>query len=310
MSGAIKRVLVTGASGFIGYQCLGPLLARGYEVHALRSRSNPVAYPGVQWHAADLFDAAALNAVLGKINATHLLHLAWYVAPGSYVNHVDNLAWVQRSADLIRAFKEHGGQRAVLAGTCYEYDWRFGYCSEDVTPIAPDTFYGTCKHALHDLTRGFGAISGLSVAWGRIFFLYGPREHPQRLVSSVIRSLLLGQPAPCSHGLQVRDYMSVEDLGDAFGALVDSDVTGACNVASGQATTLKAIITRIGELLRRPDLIKLGAYRARANDVPLVVADTRKLNAQVGWQPKLDLDDGLQRAIAWWQHNLNSGDGG
>lgn len=300
----MKRVLVTGASGFIGHFTLAPLVARGYEVHALRTRAGALMPPKVTWHDCDLFDDAALSHVMESVKPTHLLHLAWYVKPGGYENHEDNAVWVSRSLELVRHFRRNGGQRVVTAGTSYEYDWSYGYCSEDVTPIGPTTFYGTCKHALNEMISGYCAQTGMTSAWGRVFFLYGPREYPQRLVSSVIRALLEGKDAPCSHGLQVRDYMSVEDIADAFVALLDSNVDGNCNIASGEPVTLKTVVTRIGELMQRPDLIKLGVYPPRPNDVPLVVADTRKLNTAVGWKPRFSLDEGLRRTIDWWGENM------
>src|SRR5207245_614301 len=83
-----------------------------------------------------------------------------------------------------------------------------------------------CKLALASLLEAYAGQTGLSQAWARIFFLYGPREHPKRLVSSVIRSLLRGERARCSHGQQIRDYLHVEDAAGALVALLESEVTG------------------------------------------------------------------------------------
>lgn len=298
-----KRVLVTGASGFIGYHTLAPLFARGYEVHALQSRSTPLQFEGVHWHAADMFNAESLRRVLEDVKPTHLLHLAWYVVPGKVINFLGNALWVQHSLDLIRAFHEAGGKRVTVCGSCYEYDWRYGYCSESLTPTQPDTYYGVCKNSLHELTRWYGKLTGMTCGWGRVFFLYGPREHPDRLVSSVIRNLLADRPAPCSHGEQIRDYMSVDDVAEGMVALLDSDLNGPCNIASGQAISLKTIVTQIGEILGKPELIKLGVIPARANDAPMVVADIATMTQQLGWRPRQSLDEGLRRAVEWWREN-------
>jgi len=295
-----KRVLVTGASGFIGYHCLAPLLARGYEVHALQSRTSPVEHDGVRWHAADLSDLESTRRVMEEVRATDLLHLAWYVEPGKVIDHLDNAAWVQRTLDLLRLFHASGGKRLAVCGSCYEYDWRYGYCSETLTPTEPDTFYGVCKNSLQQMVRWYCKLTGLSSAWGRVFFLYGPREHPDRLVSSVIRNLLADRPAPCSHGEQIRDYMSVLDVADGMVALLDSDFEGPCNIACGRPTAIKAIVSRIGELMGKPDLIRLGALPARANDAPMVVADITTMTHRLGWKPRLGLDEGLRATIGWW----------
>ena len=192
-------------------------------------------------------------------------------------------------------------ERLTLCGSGYEYDWSYGYCSEKLTPAVPNTVYGSCKQALHLLTKAFATQAGLSAAWGRVFFLYGPAEHPNRLVSSVILSVLKGEPAKCSHGRQIRDYLHVQDVADGMVSLLDSAVEGAVNVSSGQATTLREIVLTTGRLLKRPDLIQLGAIPARANDTALVVGENTRLTAEVGWQQQFDLEAGLRQTIAWWQ---------
>jgi nucleoside-diphosphate-sugar epimerase len=82
---------------------------------------------------------------------------------------------------------------------------------------------------------------GRSSAWGRIFFLYGPHEHPDRLVASVIRSILAGQPARTSHGRQIRDYLYADDVADAFVAVLDrgaQGVSGPYDIGTGVGTTI------------------------------------------------------------------------
>jgi nucleoside-diphosphate-sugar epimerase len=304
----LKRILLTGASGFIGRHCTASLRSRGYEVHAVTSASPPEAPEGVRWHRVDLLDPAQIGAVVGAVEPTHLLHLAWYVAPGSFISSPANLAWVQASLELLRQFSEHGGQRVVMAGSGYEYDWTAEQpCTEAHTPTIPNTFYGVCKQALCELVTAYSGVAGISSAWGRIFFLYGPHEHPDRLVSSIIRSLLRGEPARCSHGRQIRDYLYVGDVASALVALLDSEVQGPVNIASGRPIALKDLATTIGERLRRPELIALGAIPARANDAPVVVADTTRLNLEVGWQPSYDLEAGLGETIRWWAEQLTTG---
>jgi nucleoside-diphosphate-sugar epimerase len=298
-----RRVLVTGASGFIGMHTLAPLLARGYEVHAVYSRRRGDT-SDVRWIQADLLDPTAIAATLATVKPDSLLHLAWYVEPGKMINDASNLNWVQSSLELVRRFREHGGQRCVIVGSCYEYDWRFGYCSETLTPRVPNTFYGAAKNGLHDTFSAYCNATGLSGAWGRVFFLYGPHENPRRLVSSVVCSLLKGEQAPSSHGEQIRDYLHAQDVADGLVALLASERVGAYNIASGRAVTLRAIIERIGALTGRPELLRIGAIPARANDMPLVVADVTQATRDLGWTARISLDDGLQSTVEWWRQQL------
>ena len=296
----MKRVFVTGATGCIGQHVLPRLRERGWEIGAVSSR--PVAAgSGVTWYRSDLVTSDA-GGLLADFKPTHLLHLAWYTAPGRWAFSADNLTWVDASMRLLRSFAACGGRRVVTAGSCQEYDWKYGYCSEERTPSQPQTTYGVCKHALQLLSSEFASRTELSSAWGRVFFLYGPHEHPDRLVSSVIRSLLADQPALCSHGNQVRDYLYVQDVADAFVELLESDVSGPINIASGQAITIRAIVERAAELLDRRSLLQLGAIPEAPTDTPLVVADmTRARRDLPQWQPRVGLDEGLTASIRWWR---------
>ncbi len=298
----IKRVLVTGATGFIGRQSLAPLLARGFEVHAVTS--HPLVRPSGNWHQADLLQAPQVAALLETVRPTHLLHFAWYAKHGEFWTSAENLRWVQASLDLLRQFQRHGGERVVMAGTCAEYDWGHGTCVEATTPIVPISLYGTAKQALSLILASFAATTGLSAAWGRIFLVYGPFEHPDRLVAAVCRALLKGEPALCSHGEQVRDLLFATDAADAFAALLDSPVSGTVNVASGQPMALDVVVRAIADLLGRPDLLRFGALATAPDDPPRLVADTARLNQELGWYPQTGLTQGLQETIAWWRKGL------
>ena len=299
----MKRVLVTGAAGFIGRHALGPLVTRGFEVHAV-SRSPRPRQDGVTWHRADLLDGASPAQLIEAVRPSHLLHLAWTTEPSAYWRSPANLDWLAASLALVRAFSDAGGERVVGAGTCAEYDWRrlgAAPCPERNTPCAPHTLYGQAKHAMHRVLAAYAAETGLSHAWGRIFLLYGPDEPPARLVPATVRALLAGEPARCTHGRQVRDLMDARDAGAAFATLLDSAAEGPVNVASGEGVSVAEVATRLGNLLGRPDLVELGALEARPDDPPYLVADVTRLTTEVGFRPAHDLDAGLADAVAWWR---------
>jgi len=302
----MKRVLLTGASGFVGRHCLPALLARGYEVHALSSKAGVSVAPHTEphWHQADLLDAAQVSRLLEQVQPKHLLHCAWYAVPGKYWTSPENFRWLEASLHLFKTFAATGGKRAVGVGTCAEYDWRDGHCSEHVTPLAPTTVYGVCKHALQLMLDTLAKQTGLSTAWGRLFFLYGPHEYEERLVASIIRSILQEQPALCSHGEQIRDFLYVQDAADALVALLDSEVTGAVNIASGVPLRLLELIMEIAAQLERPDLIQLGARPVALSEPPLLVADVGRLRNEVGWTPQHELTQGLIETIKWWKSQL------
>lgn len=298
----MKRVLVTGLSGFIGRHTIPFLLEKGFEVHGIIPESEPKpTAQNVFWHTADLLDSKQIAKLFEKLKPSHLLHFAWVTAHGAYWTSPENLRWLQNSLELVHSFKTSGGKRIVVAGSCAEYDWQYRYCIENLTPLNPATLYGAAKNSLHDILMAYSHQEYLSTAWGRVFFLYGPYENQSRLVPSVVNALLNHQPAPCTHGNQIRDFLYVEDIASAFVALLDSDLTDAVNIASGKPVVLKEIIYRIAEKIGRPDLIQLGALSASKSEPPFLLADVQRLKRDLGWVPHYDLDTGLDKTIEWWK---------
>jgi nucleoside-diphosphate-sugar epimerase len=300
----MARILLTGANGFLGRHCVHRLARRGHEVHAVSSKAldaNQRSAPQVRWHRADLLDAAQTATLLSRVKPTHLLHLAWYTVPGKYWTATENFSWVEASFSLLQSFAEHGGKRVVMAGTCAEYDWTGGLCSELTTPLTPTTVYGACKHALQLRLDAFALQTGLSAAWGRIFFLYGPHENPKRFVASIICSLLENQTPSCAAPSQRRDFLFIEDAAAAFVALLESDVRGPVNIASGHAVELRQVISEIEDKLQRSHVIDLDVKRRTPDDPPLLVGDVNRLQKEVDWIPHFDLAQGLSLTIDWWK---------
>ncbi len=343
----MSRVLVTGAGGFIGRHALPGLAAAGHEVHAVTSRplrgAAPAAVAGlgddgavgsddltavsppedgdlapeVQWHSADLLAPGSAEALIATVRPSHLLHMAWYTEPGRFGTAAENLAWVGATLRLLRAFGEHGGRRAVAAGTCWEYVWeRDTHCVEDArpatgdragrapTPLDPATVYGAAKRAVHLVAERWAPQVGVELAWGRIFYAYGPHEHPDRLVSGVARALLRGEEARCTDGLQVRDYVYAPELGRAFAALLASEVTGPVNMASGEPVRVADVVSAIAAATGRPELVRLGALPQRAGDPERLTADVRRLREEVGFRPAVGLAEGAERTVQWWRRTL------
>jgi nucleoside-diphosphate-sugar epimerase len=314
---ARKRVLVSGAGGFIGRWSVPPLIAAGYDVHVVvthtAGREIPAQLRGAEVHCADLLRAEAVESLMGTVKPSHLLHFAWIATPRVYWTSPENMRWLAASKGILECFQAHGGIRAVMAGSCAEYDWsRVGVCDERASPLADDggapvILYAQCKLAMQRALAHVGAAHGTSTAWGRIFFQYGPGEHPDRLVASVIADLLSGREALCSHGRQVRSFLHVADVGSAFAALLESNVEGAVNIGSAERMTIAALIDEIALQVGRPELVRLGARSVSPSEPALLVPEIERLRNEVGWHPHFNLHDGIADTIAWWRETLPSG---
>lgn len=232
------------------------------------------------------------------------MHLAWAPNRGVYRSPA-NARWAEAGRALFSTFVECGGRRAVAAGSSAEYDWSDGLCKENSTPLAGGGAYGEAKRALGRAFQGLfpGGEVGPSGAWARIFFLYGPHEPEGRLVPAVVRSLLEGGPVRCSEGSQVRDYLYVDDAADALVRLLDSDLGGAINVASGRGVAVRKIVLGLAERLGGVERIEWG----EPDRDPRVVADVTRLESELGWTGSTSLDVGLDRSIAWWRERMAAG---
>lgn len=297
----MKKVIVTGAAGFIGRQTLQPLLERGYEVHAVDLADLSREFNEVHWHRLDLGDRAAVTALLAEIKADSLLHFAWFTRHGEYWNSAENFRSHENSTALLQAFIAGGGRRVVAAGTCAEYSWNNEICAETSSPTEPATVYGKCKLAFMKELENLAQEHDLSWAWGRLFFLFGPYENEKRFVASLIKALLAGKQAPCSHGRQIRDFLATTEAGSAFASLLASDVQGAVNIASGQPTSLKEIALLLENFCKAPGKVGFGAIAANANEPAAITAATARLNREVGWHPAQSLEARLQQTVEWWR---------
>jgi nucleoside-diphosphate-sugar epimerase len=290
----MRRALVTGASGFVGRTAVAALRARGFEVHAVARRAEP-SIEADAWHEADLLDSASLAPLVSASRASHLLLLAWTTEHGAFWSDPANLDWSRATLELVEAFADAGGERSVLGGSCAQYDWEelgSGGADENESPRRAATLYGEAKE---DTARALEA-GGLSHATALLFFPYGPYDSAERLVPSLTRDLLAGQEATVKTGAEVRDFVHVEDCGAALAALLDSGVTGAVNVGTGQPSTIAEVARTVARIVGHEDLLRVDPPTAAASTV---VASVRRLTQEVGFVPRYDLESGLRQTVQW-----------
>jgi nucleoside-diphosphate-sugar epimerase len=304
-----RRILLTGASGFLGRHVASRLLNAGHEVHVLGRHPWPcqTLSDRMVFHEVDLLNARASEwAGFSDIGADSLLHAAWCAQPGVYWTSAENLSWVIASLQLVRTFLAGGGRRVVVVGSCAEYDWAYPRLEEGVTPLAPSTLYGVCKASLHRILDAAATQLDFSFAWGHLFYPYGPHEKPGRLLSDVISRLLAGLPAPCTEGHQIRDFIHIEDAAGALCQLLTTDVRGAVNIASGDARSVREIVQIAAAVADRPDLIRLGAIPTRPGDPTCLAAVVDRLRTEVGYEPRYDPESGIRAAVGWWRASMKA----
>jgi len=292
---------VTGGGGFIGRHCMKKLVESGHEVFSVY-RSTPLDMSGVEFLKGDLLEPHSSEEIIERVQPSHLLHLAWTTSHGSYWTDPQNFDWVNASISLVEKFYEFGGKRAVIAGTCAEYDWAYNYCDEYLTPTNPATLYGQSKLELQTRLNIISEKINLSTVFGRIFSLYGPYEDPRRLVPNIITKLMNGQEVVCENPNLIRDYLHVEDVASAFIALLECELSGAVNIGSGQGMSLGDIVLKIEEKFNGNGCLRRIEKQLMQDNHQELIANPSRLMS-VGWRPKYSLDDGLDHTINWWKTN-------
>jgi len=265
----MTRVLVTGASGFIGSAVVRRLTADGHEIVAPSSRE------------LDLLTASReqLAGFVDGSGFTHCIHAAWYTDHADYLTHEVNRDWLAASLRLARAYE---GLRFIGLGTCLE---------RHLALAGPPTLYEQCKH---DLSLEL-LDSGIDHAWARVFFVYGPGDRPGRLIPSMIERFALGEPAGPTYGGLRRDYIHVDDLAGQIVRIALSDVRGPLDIGTGDAPTLSEIFAAGAAAFGQPELAQSNAETG--GQPPLIQADLARFRASVGEPQARSIADGLQDLI-------------
>ncbi len=282
------RILVTGASGFVGRAVVRQLRERDASVVAIPHRwSGP----------SELAQAAGE----GPIDAC--VHLGWYAgAPDYLVNVRENRRSLDDSLDLVELLSDRGCARLVVAGTSAEYRFSTGVLVES-SEIAPWSVYGAAKAALHQLLSSSLRPPTMSVAWGRIFNITGPGEAPSRLLPHVAHEVLAGRQVALSDGEQFRDFLHVNDVASGLIAAMDAGHDGPVNICSSVGVPLRDVLTALAERLGDPSLLRFGKRPRGTYDADSVVGANATLRG-LGWSLAFDLAATLDSVAAYWSKRL------
>ena len=270
-----RRVLLTGATGFVGRQVLRALGTAGVEVRAVvrAGKRLPDVGPVRVEHVMttpDLFaesDAWWTSACDG---VDTVIHSAWYAEPGKYLQSPLNMACLRGTLTMAVGAASAGVRRFVGVGSCTEYDSSAGDLSVH-TPLRPASPYAAAKVAAFRGLEHWLPLRGVEFAWCRLFYHFGEGEDTRRLAAHLHERLAAGQPAELTSGTQTRDFLDVREAGRMIVDVALGTVTGPVNVCSGVPVTVRQFAERIADEYGRRDLLHFGARPDNVYDPPRIV---------------------------------------
>lgn len=257
------KIVVTGATGFVGRHVVAALLARGHAVTAV-ARNPPdrgVApwIDEVNFVACDVHDNDIEHpALLGVPDA--LVHLAWPGLP----NYKD-LFHIERNlpADyrFVKRMVGAGTQHVLMTGTCFEYGMQSGALSEDDPPL-PTNAYGIAKNSLRVFLQTLQRQHPFVLQWARLFYLYGPGQNAGSVLAQLDRAIDAGEPSfDMSGGEQLRDYLPVQEASGYLAALIERpEITGVINCCSGQPVSIRRLVEQRIEQRGAEIALNLGRF--------------------------------------------------
>ncbi|MBI5480791.1 MAG: GDP-mannose 4,6-dehydratase [Deltaproteobacteria bacterium] len=313
------RVLLTGAAGFIGSHLAARLLRRGHEVvafdnfdpfydPAIKERNVAAlgAHAGFTLQRGDIRDAALVADLLGRSPGfDSVVHLAALAGVRPSIAQPLRYASVNVTGTLtlLEACREHGLRRFVFASSSSVYGAHSPVPFREADPaVRPASPYAATKRAGELLCSSYTDLFGMDTCALRFFTVYGPRQRPEMAIHKFTRLIAAARPVPFfGDGRSARDYTFVDDIIDGVTAAVERQPAGhtVYNLGGSRTTTLARLVELIARELGKPPI--LDRQPDQPGDVPITYADVTKAGRDLGYAPKVPIEEGIARFVEWFR---------
>lgn len=305
-----KTIFLTGATGFIGSHLLKRLIKEGCNVH-ISFRKNSSLWRIEDFkekfvhHTIDLTDFEAVKSMIQQIKPDVIFHLAAYGVDYRQQDiHQTIDVNINASVNLFEAFFLNNGNRFIHTGSCFEYGQKKILISEGDF-LDPTSVYGASKaSSVHLLSSIAKDMQSRELVILRPFGVFGEYESLHRFVPQVIDKLKCEHIVQMTFGEQIRDYIYIDDLIDAYilAAVVPMEnKVEIINIGSGKGISMKDFASMISQQLGTSnDLLQFGALPYRPDEMMYLVASIDKAKSMLEWEPKVSIEKGLEYTIKWY----------
>ena len=321
MTLADKRVLVTGADGFIGSHLVERLLAQGCRVRAFVYYNSfgtwgwldtlaPEIRESLDVFAGDIRDPNGVRKALDGVDVVfHLAALIGipfsYHSPDSYVD-----TNIKGTLNVLQAALSQGCERVVVTSTSEVYGTARYVPIDEKHPLQGQSPYSATKIASDMLAESFHRSFGLPVTTVRPFNTYGPRQSTRAIIPTIITQLLKGRDTVrMGNGAAIRDFNFVSDTVDGFLQLAESEraVGEVTNIATGRAISMGELAQELIRQINPGARIEIDEQRMRpaASEVDRLLGSNEKIRSLTTWLPRHDLSQGLEKTIRWFAEPQN-----
>lgn len=305
-----KRVLITGGNGFIGSHMVSRLVKSGCEVYAIIRETSDT------WRLSEVLDS--INIVRLDIRNSDMLlqsmknikpdlvfHMAAYGVDSRNKDYVTAAEInIVGTLNVVKAAAKVGCEKLLNAGTSMQYGNKKGAIKEEVF-YSPTNIYGSTKGAATIIAHQLARENELKISTIIPFGVFGEKEGSHKFFPHVILSALCENEIQLSPCEQYRDYCYIENIIDGFILAAASSETRdeIFNIGSGKVYQLKHYVRLILEMLEIDKIVNYGAVEYRKNDLWSPQPDLENINKKLGWQPKVGLEEGIERTIRWFKAN-------
>lgn len=301
----MTKLLLTGATGFIGRACLDALVQNtDWEIHALYRKRQPIHLDKVIWHECDILQQQNVTVLIRNICPNYLIHLAWIVDHQVFWSSETNIDHSYSTIHLYKQFSLHGGVRAIFLGSCSEYDNTYQICDEDTTPLKPNTLYGVCKKQTFELLTKLKANCPeyADFSWVRTFNLFGPNEFNERLLPYIFNSYLQKKSPVLNNPNIVRDHSYIENLGEWLICLLKSKHQSAINFGSNNVLS----ITKLANLIHQqffPEQAPPIESKHNNELEDIFLPKLTKVN-EINVNTFITFENSLEKTYQWWKNKI------